>query len=65
MHYLIKMWGDEMVDLVPFCSDWCHQSFCKANNLKYEGWNGAHEGADAAEFCSYCLEEIHGNRYDV
>ena len=65
MHYLEVVLGNELVDVIPFCSDWCHQQYCRAHDMKYEGWNGCHEGSDSAEYCASCLEEIHGNRYNV
>ena len=65
MHYLEVILDDDLVDLIPFCSDWCHQQYCRAHDVEYEGWNGCHEGSDAAEYCANCLEEIHGNRYNV
>ena len=62
MHYLEVVSGNELIDVIPFCSDWCHQQYCRAHDVKYEGWNGCQEGSDSAEYCASCLEEIHGNR---
>lgn len=62
MHYLEMIIDNELIDIVPFCSDWCHNSYCVMHGIKYEGWNGCHEGGDNAEFCAYCSEEIHGDK---
>jgi hypothetical protein len=42
-YYEINDREGQLVDLVPFCSDWCHEQWCRDNGRSYEGWNGAHE----------------------
>lgn len=59
-HYLHIEKDGELVDLIPFCSDWCHRSYCSAYGVKYDGWNGCHENSDTPEDCFYCDEPIHG-----
>jgi len=33
----------DLLDLVPFCSDYCHYWYCHTNGVEYQGWNGCHE----------------------
>jgi hypothetical protein len=33
----------DLLDALPFCSDYCHYWYCHQNGLEYEGWNGCHE----------------------
>jgi hypothetical protein len=55
MHYhIIEDEAHEMIDIVPLCSDSCHRQWCEKTGLPYEGWNGAHEGADYPEYCACC-----------
>lgn len=54
MHYHYVTDGDDIVDLIPFCCDACHQDWCKLTQTPYEGWSGAQEGADYPEFCANC-----------
>jgi len=49
----------QLVDLVPFCSDWCHEQWCRDNGRAYEGWNGAHEHPYNDE-CDNCEAVIVG-----
>jgi hypothetical protein len=42
-----------LVDVVPFCSDWCHWNWCDQNGKRYGGWNGCHEH-DHTEVCANC-----------
>lgn len=52
-HYLTDETGDT-VDLVPFCSDGCHRTWCATHDETYGGWNGASEGGDSSEWCAAC-----------
>jgi hypothetical protein len=56
MHaYIVEDDHGNMVDVIYFCSDACHQMFCRAHpDLPYRGWNGCHEGGDSVEFCAHC-----------
>ena len=47
----------DLVDVVSFCSDFCHRAWCRANNKKYDGWYGCQEGGDGEEFCAHCGEK--------
>lgn len=49
----------DIVDITPFCSDWCHQQWCAENGMNYEGWNGCHEQPYDTE-CAHCEEQILG-----
>jgi hypothetical protein len=51
-HYIEGATGD-LIDLVPFCSDDCHRSWCADTGEEYI-WNGCHEGADYPEYCAQC-----------
>lgn len=53
-YYFVEDERGELVALVPFCCDSCHQQWCEKNGVEYLGWNGAHEGADSAEYCAHC-----------
>ena len=48
-----------LIYLIPFCSDWCHQNWCDENSKNYEGWNGCHEH-EQDEVCVSCGQYIHG-----
>lgn len=41
-HYFVDDDGD-VIDVVEFCTDWCHQQYARVNELEYDGWNGCHE----------------------
>jgi hypothetical protein len=43
----------ELLDIKPFCSDGCHQDWCRENGVKYPGWNLAPE-APADTYCAQC-----------
>ena len=43
----------DLLDIVPFCSDYCHFWYCHENRIEYEGWNGCHEH-DHDEVCAEC-----------
>jgi endogenous inhibitor of DNA gyrase (YacG/DUF329 family) len=53
----------DLVDLIPFCSDGCHQNWCDENSKNYEGWNGCHEH-DHDEKCASCGRIIPGIETD-
>jgi hypothetical protein len=53
-HELNDANGD-LANVIPFCSDACHQDWHRpVHHRKYEGWNGAHDGADYTEYCGQC-----------
>lgn len=55
MHYLhIEDARGDVVDLVAFCSDRCHQQWCRGHRVEYGGWNGCQEGPDYPEWCANC-----------
>ena len=52
MHYYFVEDADgDVVDLIPYCSDFCHREDQGEN---YRGWNGCHEGADYDQECALC-----------
>jgi len=46
-------------DLSYFCSDFCHQQWCRETNTPYEGWDGLHEVEFTIE-CEECFDPIRG-----
>lgn len=50
----------DLVDVVVFCSDYCHRLWCIENKQEYQGWNGCHEPWPSR--CASCdaliMEEI-------
>ena len=55
LHFIEDGSGD-LVDLLEFCSDFCHRD-CMGE--EYQGWNGCHESEfDSA--CGWCGSKIHG-----
>lgn len=62
-YYYINDLEGQLVDLVPLCSDTCHRSYCGANSLTYEGWNGCHE-LPTGQLCAQCGDYIHGAEHD-
>lgn len=53
-----------LVDVVPFCSDWCHRNWCEQNGEQYGGWNGCYEH-DHTVMCEFCGEVMPGLLDDV
>lgn len=51
-------YGD-LVDEVVFCSDWCHQSWCRENGKTYGGWYGCQEISTTVP-CASCGEKVQG-----
>ena len=51
-HYVEDDQGD-LVELVTFCGDWCHRSWCVDHDAIYGGWNGCHE-IEYQEPCAQC-----------
>lgn len=49
--------GGDLVDLVHFCSDWCHRDWCQETGTTYEGWNGCHE-IYRPEWCATCRDGL-------
>lgn len=49
----------DLLDLLTFCSDTCHWSWCHDNKVNYEGWNGAHE-LEFPDHCAQCDDLIAG-----
>jgi len=61
MHYhLIEDADGNLLNVVPFCSDFCHRTWCYQNAQEYGGWNGCHEGADYDQECEQCGEHLPG-----
>lgn len=59
VHHIEDDTGD-IVDLVYFCSDTCHNDWCNIKgNPDYGGWNGCHEH-DCTETCAHCGEILEG-----
>jgi hypothetical protein len=54
MHFIEDEQGD-VVDIVPYCSDYCHR---EGEGDDYQGWNGCREGADYDQACAYCGEKL-------
>jgi hypothetical protein len=55
MHYhFVEDTHGNLVDLIPFCSDYCHQEWCYENAIPYGGWNGCHEDPYYEELCARC-----------
>jgi hypothetical protein len=55
MHeHVIEDSRGDAADAIPLCSDSCHQDYDRDHDLKYEGWNGAHESPDYNTFCAQC-----------
>ncbi len=55
MHVHIDEINGNVVDVIYFCSDACHQQYILNHpDLTYDGWNGCNEGGDSIEFCSNC-----------
>jgi len=44
----------DLIDLVPFCCDSCHQAWCAHYGEAYDGWNGCQEEADYPQWCAMC-----------
>lgn len=49
----------DLIDLTAFCSDWCHQNWCRRNGMEYQGWNGCHE-SPYDYTCAECEQECEG-----
>jgi hypothetical protein len=58
-YYEVDDANGDLIDLVVFCSDWCHKSWCNQNNKTYGGWNGCHELEFSTE-CQFCETKVHG-----
>lgn len=59
MHYFyVEDASGDLIDLVPFCSDYCHRHWCEENNKEYQGWNGCQERADYTQYCEWCETKI-------
>jgi hypothetical protein len=66
-HELEDGQGD-LVELVTFCSDGCHRSWCvdrmvDGTDIHYGGWNGCHE-LEFQEPCAQCGRVIPGVELD-
>ena len=48
-----------LVDVISYCSDTCHQYGCGEVGTEYEGWDGCHENEND-EVCAYCCALIKG-----
>jgi hypothetical protein len=59
-HYLeIEDSKGDLVDVLVFCTDFCHEAYARQNGLEYKGWNGCHE-LDFDQNCLYCEDTVHG-----
>jgi hypothetical protein len=58
-YYEVEDDKGDLIDLVVFCSDFCHQSYCRENGKEYGGWNGCHE-LEFTTPCESCGEQVHG-----
>jgi len=58
VHSVVDKNGD-LIDLVYFCGDFCHQQWCKETDHPYDGWNGCHE-IQHNETCADCGALIKG-----
>lgn len=58
IHRIEDSHGD-LVDLIYFCSDWCHQSWCDKTLKAYDGWDGCHE-LQTSQPCEWCQDTIEG-----
>lgn len=47
----------DLVDVIVFCSDWCHRDYCNSHGMSYDGWNGCHE-MDAPQQCANCEKKM-------
>lgn len=57
--FLIEDGQGDLVDFVAFCSDWCHQSWCRENGKEYQGWNGCQETSWSVP-CASCGDKVQG-----
>ena len=55
LHHIEDSSGD-LVDLLEFCSDYCHRD-CLGDD--YQGWSGCHE-SEFDTSCGHCGAKIHG-----
>lgn len=53
----IEAENGDLVDIVTFCSDWCHQQWCRDTGTAYEGWYGCME-MQSPSICASCESEI-------
>lgn len=63
-YYEVRDGRGDLVDLVSFCSDWCHQAWCRETGNEYQGWNGCHEH-EYREDCASCGEVMPGSVFGV
>ena len=56
LHLVCDVGSGDLIDIVSFCSDGCHQQWCRDNGVEYEGWYGAQETYDHR--CASCKEII-------
>jgi hypothetical protein len=49
----------DIIDRHWFCSDSCHQFWCRAAGVNYGGWNGCHElVSDTPVPCYHCGDAL-------
>jgi hypothetical protein len=58
-YYEVNDSRGDLIDLIVFCSDWCHRNHCEQNGLEYGGWNGCHE-LEFTDKCAYCESKVYG-----
>jgi hypothetical protein len=58
LHFIEDNYGD-IVDVIVFCSDYCHREYSFTNSLDYGGWNGCNE-ISFSEPCAECGDMVSG-----
>lgn len=58
-YYEVNDKRGDLVDVLVFCSDWCHRNYCERGEVEYGGWNGCHE-LEFTTPCQECGEAIPG-----
>ena len=54
--YELRNIDGELVDVVVFCSDFCHREWALLNSKNYQGWNGCHEVNETN--CERCASDL-------
>jgi len=49
----------DLIDVIVFCSDYCHRQYDRENDLSYGGWYGCME-IPVSEPCAYCEQTVWG-----
>ena len=51
--HLVTDHNGDTVDIVTFCSDYCHKDWCNVSGVAYDGWYGCQEMPSPA-VCAQC-----------